>query len=84
MTQTKLLSEKRRIERMCVICRQRFDQGDLTRYVVGHSGAFVLDERKVLPGRGYYCCRNAGCEAKFTMFRPGKGGKKLRSQGGIH
>lgn len=73
--------EPGKVQRMCVICRRRFDQGELTRYVLGLAGGLVLDERKILPGRGYYCCRDAGCEARFTGFKPRKGGKKLRRQG---
>lgn len=55
--------------RMCVICRQRFAKGELTRHVVGARGLCV-DAAQRLPGRGYYVCAAAGCREKMRLFVP--------------
>jgi len=44
--------------RTCVVCRQRFAQKELLRFVL-LGGRPVFDDKKRVFGRGYYVCR--GC-----------------------
>lgn len=71
--------------RMCAICRGRFAKGDLDRYVSLPDGTFQLDERRILPGRGVYCCHTSACKAKFANYklRRKKGEIPGQSQGEI-
>ena len=48
--------------RTCVGCRGRAPAADLIR-VVARSGALVVDERRVLPGRGAHLHRDPACLA---------------------
>jgi len=63
--------------RMCVICRQRGPKAQLTRHVIVETGgpgesarksALAADVRMVMPGRGFYLCRDEACMAKFHKF----------------
>jgi hypothetical protein len=63
--------------RMCVICRRRMPKASLARHVIVETGAsgesergnaLAADARMVLPGRGFYLCREAACMAKFLKF----------------
>ncbi|MBD5640831.1 MAG: YlxR family protein [Desulfovibrio sp.] len=66
--------------RMCVICRRRYPKAQLIRYVLSATGGMLADERKIMPGRGWYCCQDAICREKFGKFRP-RG--KIRSRGDV-
>ena len=65
--------------RMCVVCRERFPKGELTRYVLndGESAQPVPDPGQVLPGRGFYVCDQARCREVFRQRR----GLKLKRKG---
>jgi len=63
--------------RMCVICRQRWPKASLARYVIVETeglgegapkNALSADVRAVMPGRGFYLCRDEACGAKFHKF----------------
>ncbi|MBF0483024.1 MAG: DUF448 domain-containing protein [Desulfovibrionaceae bacterium] len=63
--------------RTCVICRKRGPKAGLTRHVIVQTGghgesaaqsALAADPRAVMPGRGFYLCRDAACGAKFHKF----------------
>lgn len=56
--------------RMCVICRRKFAKSGLNRHVLGQNGELIADGRKLLPGRGWYCCSDPKCVIRFAMFRP--------------
>ena len=49
--------------RMCVCCRQMFEQNTLIR-IVNENGAAVLDTEKKHFGRGAYICTDEKCLAK--------------------
>ena len=53
-------SEKKKLQRMCVICRERFDKADLNRLVIS-GGKVVVDLKRNLPGRGAYVCNDSSC-----------------------
>lgn len=61
--------------RTCLVCRKRFPKHDLTRHV--WRGEWTPDTAYDLPGRGYYCCAEEACRAKFpkraAAARKGKG-----------
>lgn len=57
---------------MCVMCRVRKPKACLTRHVIaetdGAAGILSADDRAVMPGRGFYLCRDEACRAKFHKF----------------
>lgn len=63
-------------ERTCLGCGARFPKGELRRFVV-RGGVLAADRTGLLPGRGAYCCRRAGCLKKFAT-RKGRLTKALR------
>lgn len=75
-------------QRMCVICRRRFHKMALMRFISDTEGKTKADPRQLLPGRGYYCCSDPLCLAKFASYRPKKkagiGVKGTGSQGGLY
>lgn len=50
-------------QRMCAICRQKFEKRDLTR-LVHTSNGLVIDKTGKASGRGAYLCGNANCWSK--------------------
>lgn len=62
-------------ERSCAVCRQRFPQAELTRWVVV-DGSAVRDTSHRQSGRGYYSC--ASCIARAPQVIAG------RHQGRLH
>lgn len=58
--------EKKKLQRMCVICRERFDKADLNRLVVS-GGKVVVDLKRNLPGRGAYVCNDVACKIKLIQ-----------------
>lgn len=64
--------------RMCVICRQRFEQRALTRHVLAEDNTFMADAPRKLPGRGWYLCSAPECVRKFASYRPKN---KIRKNG---
>ncbi len=57
--------------RMCVICRCRAPQNELTRFVL-EAEALRPDARPRSPGRGWYVCGKAECRERLTRYRPKK------------
>ena len=53
--------------RMCVICRSRAPQGELTRHT-GRIGELCPDEGKRRPGRGWYVCMEKRCLEKLARY----------------
>lgn len=47
-------------ERTCIACRAVRDKHSLAR-LSAVDGALKLDDKRRLPGRGAYICRDAGC-----------------------
>ena len=47
--------------RMCVGCREMKPKKELLRVVRSPEGQVSLDATGKKPGRGAYCCYNAGC-----------------------
>lgn len=61
--------------RTCLGCGKRYGKGDMLRFVTDRSGLIRVDSRKMLPGRGAYCCGNYRCLESFVK----KKGRILRS-----
>lgn len=64
--------------RTCVICQQKRPKRDLIRIVRTPEGALALDSRGKLPGRGAYCCPDAGCWE--AALKPARLAKVLKQQ----
>lgn len=54
--------------RTCVGCGEKKSKDELVR-IVYKSGQFLVDERKLLPGRGAYVCFNPSCVEKMKKNR---------------
>lgn len=67
--------------RTCVICRGKFPQAELTRFACppssGPDARLVADQRRQLPGRGFYLCGGEQCRGKFTRY----GGWRAKCKG---
>lgn len=70
--------------RMCVICRQRFAKGELSRFTCPDGGELKLicDPSGKKPGRGFYICRAETCRSKFDRFKGWQ--KKCKGVGHVH
>lgn len=55
-----------KVERTCIVCRNKFEQNDLYR-VVNHNGELLLQTDKKIEGRGAYICKNNIC--KENLFK---------------
>ena len=67
-------------QRSCVICRSKLPKCQLSRHVLSDSGKLIHDERRVLPGRGYYVCTRTACVERFGRFTP----RKRKPKGGFN
>ena len=45
---------------MCIYCRRRFPKAKMKRFVK-KDGMIIRDKEGTFPGRGAYCCSDAGC-----------------------
>ncbi len=54
--------------RTCLGCGTKANKNELVRLVV-LDGVLVADGKGLLPGRGAYCCRNAGCYQRLVKQR---------------
>jgi hypothetical protein len=63
--------------RTCLGCGKRLLKKELWRFVADQGGAVLLDSKRCLPGRGVYCCPEAGCLLSF-MKKKGKISRGLR------
>lgn len=50
--------------RTCCACGRKREKVELVRFVWQH-GEIITDFRKILPGRGAYCCSDEKCLAMF-------------------
>ena len=66
--------------RTCLICRANKTKDEMVRFIFSEEGRRVEDEKKILPGRGYYACIGE-CRAKW-LHRAAKG--KARGKRGGH
>ena len=59
--------------RTCVVCRKCFPKRELLRYVRARADvadrAFVPDPEQVMPGRGWYVCREGTCGERLEAAR---------------
>lgn len=65
-------------ERTCIACRKKGPPEKLFRMVAGPGGEVYVELDSRLPGRGAYCCFNAGC--LDSALEAGKLGRALRSE----
>lgn len=49
------------VQRMCAVCRKRFDKSELLRIVKFKDGNVAVDYSGKLQGRGMYICKNIQC-----------------------
>jgi len=61
--------------RMCMGCRRRRKKEEMVRFIKSLDGAFFMNEKKNLDGRGYYLCPDRMC---FKLAE-----KKSRSLGSL-
>ncbi|MCH5187192.1 MAG: YlxR family protein [Oscillospiraceae bacterium] len=61
--------EKKRPQRMCVVCRQMKDKDTLLRAVKNKDGGFSVDPGGKLPGRGAYVCKDGDCISRLEKVR---------------
>lgn len=57
-------NKKKTVERMCAVCRQRYPQKDLIRFVIQKDGQARLDLKSKSEGRGIYLCHDYACLEK--------------------
>lgn len=50
----------RQVQRMCQVCRNKFDKNDLIRIVLDENRLFI-DDNKSRKGKGCYICKNHNC-----------------------
>ncbi len=50
-------------QRMCSVCRERFDKDELLRIVKNQNGEVCIDKEQRLQGRGMYICKSDKCLA---------------------
>ncbi len=59
--------------RTCVVCRKCFPKRELLRYVCAPADVtdrtFVPDPEQVMPGRGWYVCREGTCGERLEAAR---------------
>ena len=62
--------EKMKIpERMCCVCRGRFEKTNLVRVVKNKNGDIFVDETFKAAGRGAYVCKSKECFEKAVKQR---------------
>ncbi len=49
------------LQRMCAVCRERKEKGELLRIVRGADGSISIDKSGKMPGRGAYICKKYEC-----------------------
>ena len=59
------MKNRKKPERTCIVCRNKFDKRDLTRIVKNKDGEIFLDPTGKANGRGAYICSNPECINKF-------------------
>ena len=61
--------EKKKPQRMCVVCRQMKVKDTLLRAVRNKDGGFCVDPSGKLPGRGAYVCKDGDCISRLEKVR---------------
>jgi uncharacterized protein len=56
-------------ERTCVACRSKRPKTELVRLAHASQNGVVIDDRKRMPGRGAYFCRDVRCWQAGTAGR---------------
>ena len=56
----------KKVLRMCVVCREMRDKGDLIRVVKTSDGKIFVDNSQKQDGRGAYICKNGECLEKLN------------------
>jgi len=56
---------RRKIERLCIVCRKKKNKEELIRIVKTPEGLIKIDPLKKLPGRGAYICSTIDCVNKL-------------------
>ncbi len=51
------------VERMCTVCRNRYEKSELLRIVKFKNGEIKIDLRGKMQGRGMYICKSHECLA---------------------
>lgn len=57
------------VQRMCAVCRQRFDKSELLRIVRFKDGEIKVDPSGKMQGRGMYICKNSECLSQAEKRR---------------
>ncbi len=70
-------NKKKTVERMCAVCRQRYPQKDLIRFVIQKDGKARLDLKSKSEGRGVYLCHDYACLEK-VLSTQNKGRSPLK------
>ncbi len=63
------MTERVKLQRTCIACRQGFNKHELNRIVRTPNGEVKLDDTGRLNGRGAYICRDAACLKKALKTR---------------
>ena len=53
--------ENKEINRMCCICKNRYNKNEMIRLVKQKSGEILVDLSGKMNGRGAYICKNPDC-----------------------
>ncbi len=56
-------------QRMCAVCRGRYDKAELLRIVKAADGKINVDYSGKLQGRGMYICKSAECRKNAAKRR---------------
>lgn len=65
--------------RSCIICRKKYLQKELQRYVLNSDEQLIKDTNVKQDGRGYYVCSDIKCIEKLKKYKIKKreaGGRK--------
>ncbi len=57
------------VQRMCAVCRQRFDKSELLRIVRFKDGEVKVDTSGKMQGRGMYICKKGECLSQAEKRR---------------
>lgn len=59
------MQKRKKPERSCIVCRNKFDKRDLLRIVKNKDGDIFYDETGKANGRGAYVCKSEKCINTF-------------------
>ena len=61
----RIFKMKKKPERSCIVCRERFNKKELIRIVYDKEGNLFYDPTGKKNGRGAYICKSSDCIEKF-------------------